>query len=464
MKTYKKQRRCIAMCMFILLSLYGCLIPSQTAQAKEQLAQGADILYMSEMAKTSADMQDTNSDTANNTKENTGAQYTYDKLNRLTKVTYKDGSVVTYTYDKNGNLLESHVSAVPTKPPVVTHKPTETVTPTTKPTITEQPATTVTSAPVRTVTPTVTVAPIITNQAVVYYSNESWERANIHYQVGNGEWTSLPGMEMTRDSSQSGYEWKYVIELGTASEATVCFNDGNGNWDSRNEVNYKVYAGTYGIKNGEITKIITSDITPTVTQVPFQPGTVEVYYSNESWERANIHYQVGNGEWTSLPGVEMAKDGSQSGYQWKYVIDLKGASEAFVCFNNGNGSWDSQNESNYKVYEGQYGIKNGKVTKLNPDTGNTIEVYYGNTGWIPVYIHYQVGNGEWTDLPGIAMTKTTEKSGYQWKYVITMGNESSASVCFTDGNGNWDSKYQGNYLLTEPGVYGIKDGAINQLQ
>lgn len=570
MKTHRKGKLWLTMCMIVFSSLYWLVVPSQTVQAKEYTQQKTDTLCLS-AAEISADKKEKNTQSGNTSKDNTGAQYIYDKLNRLTKVVYADGSVVTYTYDKNGNLLNSHVTAAPTRVPTVTVTPTQTVTPTITPTITKPPTVTVTPTPVKTITPTITtpptnqavvyysndswekvyihyqtgngawssvpgeemtedttqtgyqwkyvidlgtaseayvcfndgngnwdsnnennykvfggiygiknktvtkleaptITPVITeppyheNQAVVYYSNDSWEKVNIHYQTGKGQWTSVPGKEMTRDESQSGYQWKYIIDLGEAKEATICFNNGLGSWDSQNGANYKVSAGTYGIKDGQVTKLSTPSITPIITQPPYQPGTVEVYYSNDNWEKVNIHYQVGNGEWTSVPGKEMTRDESQRGYQWKYVIDLGTATEATVCFNNGEGSWDSQNQSNYKVYEGCYGIKNGQVTNLTNSSGNTIEVYYANTDWIPVYIHYQVGTGEWTSLPGMAMTKTTERSGYQWKYVITLGNDSSAAVCFTDGNGNWDSKYQENYLLTEPGVYGIKDGAINKLQ
>lgn len=467
MKTHRKGKLWLTMCMIVFSSLYWLVVPSQTVQAKEYTQQKTDTLRLS-AAEISADKKEKNTQSGNTSKDNTGAQYIYDKLNRLTKVVYADGSVVTYTYDKNGNLLNSHVTAAPTRVPTVTVTPTQTVTPTITPTITKPLTVTVTPTPVKTITPTIT--PVITeppyheNQAVVYYSNDSWEKVNIHYQTGKGQWTSVPGKEMTRDESQSGYQWKYIIDLGEAKEATICFNNGLGSWDSQNGANYKVSAGTYGIKDGQVTKLSTPSITPIITQPPYQPGTVEVYYSNDNWEKVNIHYQAGNGEWTSVPGKEMTRDESQRGYQWKYVIDLGTATEATVCFNNGEGSWDSQNQSNYKVYEGCYGIKNGQVTNLTNSSGNTIEVYYANTDWIPVYIHYQVGTGEWTSLPGMAMTKTTERSGYQWKYVITLGNDSSAAVCFTDGNGNWDSKYQENYLLTEPGVYGIKDGAINKLQ
>ena len=34
-------------------------------------------------------------------------EYQYDKLNRVTKVTYEDGSYVTYEYDANGNIVNT---------------------------------------------------------------------------------------------------------------------------------------------------------------------------------------------------------------------------------------------------------------------------------------------------------------------------------------------------------------------
>ena len=40
----------------------------------------------------------------------TGAEnYEYDKLNRVTKVIYEDGSYVTYEYDANGNITHTEV-------------------------------------------------------------------------------------------------------------------------------------------------------------------------------------------------------------------------------------------------------------------------------------------------------------------------------------------------------------------
>ena len=54
---------------------------------------------------------------------------------------------------------------------------------------------------------------------------------------------------MTKTSEKSGYNYKVVIDLGKASSATLCFNNGNGSWDSKNGSNYRVSKGVYGVKS-----------------------------------------------------------------------------------------------------------------------------------------------------------------------------------------------------------------------
>lgn len=107
----------------------------------------------------------------------------------------------------------------------------------------------------------------IINRAIIYYANSSWSAANIHYMIGDGEWTKVPGVAMEKNSEQSGYTWMYVIELGEETEATICFNNGNDSWDSRDELNYSVGVGTYGVKNGVVTELIPI-VTPIITATP----------------------------------------------------------------------------------------------------------------------------------------------------------------------------------------------------
>ena len=56
-------------------------------------------------------------------------------------------------------------------------------------------------------------------------------------------------------SDRSDCKWMYTIDLGTATSATVCFNDGNSTWDNNNKNNYVLNKGTYKISGGTITKL-----------------------------------------------------------------------------------------------------------------------------------------------------------------------------------------------------------------
>ena len=99
----------------------------------------------------------------------------------------------------------------------------------------------------------VTVDKASENVVTIYY--KGYSTPYIHYQVGNGSWTDAPGNKMTSTNEKTGYTHKYTIDLGTSTYANVCFNNGNGSWDSRNGQNYHFEKGTYTFSNGNMTKI-----------------------------------------------------------------------------------------------------------------------------------------------------------------------------------------------------------------
>lgn len=244
---------------------------------------------------------------------------------------------------------------------------------------TQSPVPTATVAPTATATVVPTQTPV-TNMVTVYYkrsTSTSWTNAYVHYKV-NGTWTKSPGFAMEKVSA--GY-WKYTIDLGTATEATMCFNNGNGSWDSNSSKNYTVYVGSYlvdqtkktvtkmdaevtqsPVNTATPTQAPVNTVTPTVAPTDEPSGqTATVYYkksSSTSWTKAYAHYKV-NGVWTVSPGVKMTK--VSTGY-WKITIDLGTASEATICFNNGSGSWDSNSGKNYTVYAGTYLVDQKKKT------------------------------------------------------------------------------------------------------
>ncbi|MDE6313311.1 MAG: hypothetical protein K2M46_06775 [Lachnospiraceae bacterium] len=308
-----------------------------------------------------------------------------------------------------------------------------------------------------------TIGDEIAHKATVYYANNSWDKAYIHYKVGNGDWTTVPGTLMEVTSEQNGYTWKYTIELGEENGAVVCFNNGNGSWDSKNGSNYNVGMGTYGIKESVLTDLNAAILTPTAIPTPIAGKSTTIYYANDSWSQAYIHYKTDSGEWTEVPGVLMETDSDKEGYTWKYVIDLADANTATFCFNNGNNLWDSQNGSNYSAEAGVYGIKNGVLKNLQEIvTEKTVTIYY-NTGWNTPYVHYCIGNGSWTNVPGMVMAATAEKCGYTHKAVIPLGDADSISLCFNNGSDSWDSRDGSNYNVNA-GVWGISNGSITNLE
>ena len=189
----------------------------------------------------------------------------------------------------------------------------------------------------------VTIVDKKTKQAVIYYDN-AWDTAYIHYAV-DGKWTEVPGSKM-KASDKAGYKWMYSIDLSGHTGADICFNNGNGAWDSLSEKNYQVGCGVYGIKNGKIEEIERKAV---------------IYYNNNSWNEAFIHYSI-NGKWTVAPGVKMEKS-DKSGYRWMAVIDLYNSYDADICFNDGNDNWDSMFGQNYHISAGEYEVVNGKVTR-----------------------------------------------------------------------------------------------------
>ena len=357
--------------------------------------------------------------------------------------------------------------------------------------------------PSYTATPTVapTNSPVVTqvpgNTVTVYYNKSSWSNAYMHYNA-TGSWTTVPGVAMST-SNRSDYKWMITVTLSNVSSLKACFNNGNGTWDNNNSNNYILTPGVYGITHGNVTVLgsvvtvaptktpttaptktpttaptktptVAPTKTPTVaptktpttapTQTP-STNTVTVYYnrgSSSSWTDVNAHYKV-NGVWTTSPGVRMEK--VRAGY-WKITIDLGKTTEATICFNNTQGSWDSNSGKNYTVYAGTYLVdqKTKTVSKMDgvqpttapvvtPTTtpvGNKVIVYYkrSSSNWSNAYVHYKV-DGKWTTSPGKKMTKIS--SGY-WSYEIDLGSSDTVTLCFNNGQGTWDNNSKNNYTFS----------------
>lgn len=177
------------------------------------------------------------------------------------------------------------------------------------------------------------------NLVTVYYK-KGYSTPYIHYRAAGGTWTTAPGLKMA-DSEVSGYT-KATIDIGSATQLEACFTDGNGNWDSNSMKNYFFNTGTWTYTPGS------NGAGGTITSgAPSGGGTgntVTVYYK-KGFTTPYIHYRPAGGTWTTAPGVKM-NDAEVSGYS-KITINIGSATQLEACFNDGNGSWDSNSMKNY---------------------------------------------------------------------------------------------------------------------
>ena len=84
-------------------------------------------------------------------------------------------------------------------------------------------------------------------------------------------------------------------------------------------------------------------------------------------------------------------------------------------------------------------------------------VVYYKTSWTSPHAHYQVGSGEWTAVPGVAMT--TACAGWATT-TVPLGSATTGQIVFNDGSGTWDNHGGNNYPLT-PGIQVVQDGAVS---
>lgn len=194
--------------------------------------------------------------------------------------------------------------------------------------------------------------PVPGNSQIVYYATtKGWTNYNMHYKAGTGSWTTAPGVAMS--AACAGWVSK-TIDLGTATTSTAAFNNGAGTWDNNGGQDYLLSGSTVTVKDGVVG-------TGNPCAAPAS-NTTSVYYAT-GWTSPNIHYKVGGGAWTAVPGVGMTA--ACPGWFQK-TVDLGAATGITAAFNNGSGSWDNNGGNNYTIGAGAMKVQNGTVSAGNP--------------------------------------------------------------------------------------------------
>ncbi|GGY97809.1 carbohydrate binding domain-containing protein [Streptomyces poonensis] len=191
---------------------------------------------------------------------------------------------------------------------------------------------------------------------VFYYTKtKNWTNHYLHYAPDGGTWTTVPGTRMEVACT----DWvKQTVDLGSATGLQATFNNGSGTWDNNGGKNYALGTGSITVKDGVVAH---SDPCAGTGTDPGTSGSATVYYSTQTlgWTTANLHYQPAGGSWTTVPGVGM--EAACTGW-WKKTVDLGSAASLKAAFNNGNGTWDNNNGSDYTIPSGTSTVRNNTVT------------------------------------------------------------------------------------------------------
>lgn len=288
---------------------------------------------------------------------------------------------------------------------------------------------------------------VVTDELTIYY--KGYSTPYIHYQIGDGNWTDVPGHAMDATNELDGYTHKYTIELN-AENANVCFNDGNNNWDNNNGANYKFEAGTYTFSNGNISKYVDDgslkiksfNITPSNGVIKVREDVKIKVALENSTGTAMIEYAYkdSKGQETIIHNYSTASGCSERFYTpGIYTLIVRAKSSPY---------------SEKTIY-----MEKTIIVTDEDEPDDEVTIYY--KGYSTPYIHYQVGDGEWTKVPGYEMTATNELNGYTHKYTIHLNDATYANVCFNDGHGNWDSRNSANYKF-DAGTYTFSNGKISR--
>ncbi|MFD9406556.1 carbohydrate binding domain-containing protein [Streptomyces sp. NPDC059989] len=203
------------------------------------------------------------------------------------------------------------------------------------------------------------------NTATVFYytKTKAWATYNLHYAPAGGAWTAVPGVGMEPACT----DWvKRTVDLGSAAGLQATFNNGTGTWDNNGGANYALGTGNIAVKDG-----VVSHSDPCAGAGGGAGGggggnsaTVYYYTGTLGWATHNLHYAPAGGAWTAVPGVGM----EPACTDWvKRTVDLGTATTWQATFNNGNGTWDNNNGSNYQLKTGLSTVRNKAVTASAAD-------------------------------------------------------------------------------------------------
>lgn len=99
--------------------------------------------------------------------------------------------------------------------------------------------------------------------------------------------------------------------------------------------------------------------------------------------------------------------------------------------------------------------RDGDGDGSTPPEERELSLFYAND-WETPHVQYQVGDGGWTDVPGVAMAEACE--GW-FRADIQLDDADGITAAFNDGAGTWDNNDHQDYSIAA-GEQQVSEGEV----
>ncbi len=179
------------------------------------------------------------------------------------------------------------------------------------------------------------------------------------------------------------------------------------------------------------------------------PGkALTIYYHGSLDSQSKVFLHWGENNWQNIP-PDQAMVKRPDGF-WQTTISVPNdATQINMAFNNGNGTWDNNNGSNYNISISGGTCATGSAVAATacPVHGQqTTITYYGTLASSATSITMHWGYNNWN---GVTNTSMVRQPNGSWQAVVTMpSNATQLNMAFFNQSNTWDNNNGNNYNLT----------------
>lgn len=204
---------------------------------------------------------------------------------------------------------------------------------------------------------------------------------NIHYQIGNGSWTAVPGRPMRKVCN----DWFARTIPNNGKQITAVFNDGGSNWynnNNKSRENFEIQAGskTYVVDadlNGSESASIPCKVEDTSSKPSALKTKIVIHYKQKSGDNRHMGVYIWglkDAQGKEIDGAWHAFNG-QDAFGKTYTVEADGTYESgkvgFIITTNpgsDNKNWHKDGDKDRKIWQIEDGVGEAWVISGNEDT------------------------------------------------------------------------------------------------